>query len=145
MKILSRKTFSITIPILVFLVIASITFFVFTRRSNSPTTSIEKISYINLYSDKFSPNTLAIKINESVEFDSKDGGKHTIVQGKGDGMQDIHNHDSNSSLQSKEFNSDEGYRVNFKQVGTYFFSDTKITNDYVTVVVYDPVNPAKIQ
>lgn len=90
---------------------------------------------------------LLINVGDYVQFNSKDGGEHQIIQGK---PTVEHGHDelsdathgeehgtSSSPLDSGIFKADEGYSLQFKNVGKYEFHDN-FNHDYaITVIVYD--------
>lgn len=126
----------------IFAVASSASFFIF-KKNTVAADSQEVISHVNLYSDHADPNAIDIKVGEYVQFDSKDGKNHVVAQGKGNDYGNDHEH-SADGLESPEFGPDEGYKVNFKKTGTYFFHDHENPNDFITVIVYDPANPAKL-
>ncbi|GAC1413044.1 MAG: hypothetical protein NVSMB66_3890 [Candidatus Doudnabacteria bacterium] len=95
------------------------------------------ITKIDLLSDRAKPDVVAIKINQSVQFDTKDGQKHQISSGKGaDGLGDPHQHDS-TGIESAVFGPEEAYLLKFSKAGTYYFHDHFNPKIAATVIVYD--------
>lgn len=93
-----------------------------------------KVVYeVQLRKENKDPIDLLIKKGESVQFNSKDGGQHQIVQG-GHG----NTTHGTSSLDSGVFNNDEGYLLEFKETGKYDFHDNYDHDYTITVIVYDP-------
>ena len=85
------------------------------------------------------PDALAVKLGESVEFDSRDGKAHSIAQGGGDEFDQNHSHEE-FGVESGQFGPDEAYRVGFTKPGTYHFHDHKNPHIFVTIIVYQPDN-----
>jgi plastocyanin len=97
---------------------------------------------VNLLADRADPTAIAVLKGEYVQFNSKDGKTHNIGQGSGDDPvhqqlgQDVHAHNYNEK-ESGNFGADEGYRVQFNEVGTYAFHDHLNPKISVTVIVYE--------
>lgn len=72
---------------------------------------------VGLDKNKKEPISLEVKLNEYVQFDSEDGQQHQIVQA-GDGE-----HGSDAIGGSEPFGGEEGYRMQFKDIGTYYLQD----------------------
>ncbi len=124
------------------LIISTLFLFIFIKRSTNKTSilnnnSIDLIHHVSLYKTQASPSDILIKKGEFVEFDSKDGGTHIIASGKGNDYDEQHEH-IGTGIESQVFGSDEGYRVQFNEIGTYFFHDHLNPAIAVTVAVYDP-------
>ena len=135
--------------ILIFVLFSVGSFFAIQKISGNKTHEVQKVIHeIQLTDTAITPNDLAIKVGEYVQFNSKDKRKHTIIQGKDDTTSstesNAHNHgDSGVNLKSPEFGEGEGYLVNFKQAGTYYFHDNNYPNDYILVLAYVESNANK--
>ncbi len=102
---------------------------------------------VALTKDQEKPIDLLIDVGDYVQFNSKDGGEHQIIQGKPtvehghDALSDAtHGEEhgtSASPLDSGIIKADEGYIVQFKNVGKYEFHDNYNHHYAVTVIVYD--------
>lgn len=102
---------------------------------------------VSLTKDHNEPIDLLINVGDYVQFNSSDGGEHQIIQGKHTAD---HGHDeyadavhgeahgaTDAPLDSGIIKADEGYLLQFKNVGKYEFHDN-YNHDYeVTVIVYD--------
>lgn len=86
---------------------------------------------VALQSDKASPDTLTLKAGESAQFNSADGKTHQLSLGLGG-----EKHDHAGPYNSGEFKSDEAWRVQFKEPGTYKFHDHFNPKVNILVVVY---------
>lgn len=95
---------------------------------------------VDLYQDKASPNTLAVAVGSYVQFNSKDGKAHELSLGGGGGE-----HEHKGDFQSGEFKADEGWRVQFKEEGTFTFHDHYNPNVNIVVVVYTPGKDYKVR
>lgn len=95
---------------------------------------------IYLYETKASPDTIAVKLGSYLQFNSADGKPHSLSLGKGG---DEHNH--RGKFNSGEFSSDEGWRVQFNEEGSFFFHDHLNPKINVLVVVYTPGKQYKIE
>ena len=100
--------------------------------------STPEIHHINLESGKANPADVLIKIGDYVEFDSKDGKTHDIASGKGNDYGKHHDHTATDGIESGPFAPDEGFKVQFKQIGLFFFHDHLNPNIAISVAVYDP-------
>lgn len=101
------------------------------------------------------PIDILINVGDYVQFNSKDGGEHQIIQGK---PTVEHGHDTGvdaghdetgaaeegeshgvttAPLDSGVFKADEGYSLQFKNVGKYEFHDNYNHEYAITVIVYD--------
>ena len=97
-----------------------------------------EIHYIGLTKGKAEPADVLIKVGDYVEFDSKDGKPHDIASGKGNDYGEKHDHTHGDGVESGAFAADEGYKVQFKQIGMFFFHDHLNPNIAISVAVYDP-------
>lgn len=129
---------------------------------NSRKAAATDVVVVELLADRASPSLVAVKLDQYVQFNTKDGQVHNIGQGKGEGpdrAKDVeastkgHNestphaatdpkdglpHDhQKGSIESGDFKPDEGYRVKFSKAGTYEFHDHYNPKINITVVVYD--------
>lgn len=145
---LSDKTKSINILLLVLIsaVIAFMTTTYFFKNNNQNIITNCNSICVDLMSDGMVPNSLSVKVGETVQFNSKDGKSHNIGLGEGQGVpadehDNIeHNHEHLGSYESGDFKSDEAWRVTFKKVGTYKFHDHYNPKLNILVVVYDSKN-----
>ena len=94
------------------------------------------VHHIALLSTGAEPDALAVKVDEKVQFDSKDGSTHDIASGGGDEYG--HDHDHAEGPESGIFDAGEAYLVTFSKAGVYHFHDHKHPNVFVTVIAYDP-------
>ncbi len=99
-----------------------------------------KDTCVSLYSDKASPNTLAVAVGGYVQFNSKDGKTHDLSLGAGG-----EEHQHVGKFQSGEFKGDEGWRVQFKDEGTFTFHDHYNPKVNIVVIVYTPGKDYKVQ
>ena len=95
------------------------------------------IHHVALTEKGANPTDLLIKVGEYVEFDSKDGRVHDIASGAGDGDGEHHDHTANG-VESGDFKPDEGYRVQFKEIGSYYFHDHLNPTLTISIGVYQP-------
>jgi plastocyanin len=97
---------------------------------------------VAIEADGISPDELAVKIGEFVQFNSADGKSHELTTATDNNAGDhsnIHG-GSKTTVASGIFGADEAWRVQFKQAGTYRLRDTKNANQEILVVVYEPKN-----
>ncbi len=95
------------------------------------------IHHVSLTEQGADPANLLIQVGEYVQFDSKDGKTHDIASGAGDGDGEHHDHTA-TGLESGDFKADEGYRVQFKKIGSYYFHDHLKPSSTISVGVYEP-------
>lgn len=95
---------------------------------------------VALYSDAADPFALTVKAGSFVQFSSADGKKHNIALAHS-GVQ----HNDPSKYESGDFESDEAWKVQFKEDGSYTFRDKYNDKISVSVVVYTPGKDYKIQ
>lgn len=100
---------------------------------------------VALTEEGVNPDTLAVKVGEFVQFNSRDGKKHNISMGKGSDGAESDDHESHSAphehvgdYSSGDFGADEAWRVQFKKAGTYRLHDHYNPKLEVVVVVYEP-------
>lgn len=94
----------------------------------------KKIHQIYLKDDKASPDTVAVEVGESVQFNTDDGLTHYIGLGGGH----AHKETGDGDLKTGEFGPGESYRVLIKKAGTFQFHDHEHANINVLVVAYEP-------
>jgi plastocyanin len=96
---------------------------------------------VALTQDGMHPDELAVKVGDTVQFNSADGRVHNLAAGDG-----AHGHeqaDSASDHQhiggylSGEFGADEAWRVRFDKSGTYLLHDHYDPNLKILIVVYE--------
>ncbi len=109
--------------------------------SQVPAPAAPAVHEVSLFADHAEPTQLLINVGESVQFNSKDGNSHNIDSGAGNAYGETHDHAA-EGIASGEFGPDEGYRVEFKKVGAYFFHDHDHPNITISVAVYDPAAPS---
>lgn len=95
---------------------------------------------VNLLGDKASPNTLAVIKGSYVTFNSADGKSHELTLGD----PASHGHSNAGSFESGVFKSDESFKVQFKEEGTYKFTDKMNPGTTIIVVVYTEGKDYKI-
>lgn len=83
---------------------------------------------VALKTDAATPDTISVKLGDVVQFNSSDGKSHSLSTGLGG---DEHEHTGPYS--SGEFKADEGWRVKFKEAGTFKFHDH--TNPKISILV----------
>ena len=117
------------------------------RTANQVFGSKENPHQVSLTKDQTEPVDLLINVGDYVQFNSKDGSEHQIIQGKptadhghdeyADAVHGEAHGDSVSPLDSGVIKADEGYLVQFKDIGKLEFHDN-FNHDYaITVIVYD--------
>lgn len=128
------------------------------KQANATVGTKENPHMVSLTKDQTKPVDLLINIGDYVQFNSKDGSEHQIIQGKPtqdhghasgtDALHEEEHGEASSPLDSGPFQSDEGYRVQFNELGKYDFHDN-YNHDYtITVIVYDKdkkIEDTKIQ
>ena len=100
---------------------------------------------VSITSEGMSPDTLTVRVGDTVQFNSADGQTHNIGLGAGDDESKPHDdhaiqHEHIGDYVSGDFKSDEAWRVTFKQVGTYKFHDHYNPKQNILVVVYTPTS-----
>lgn len=107
---------------------------------------------VSLTTTGMSPNELAVKIGEFVQFNSADDQMHNISMGRGEDGSKGQNHEAHNAphehigdYSSGDFGADEAWRVQFKKAGTYHLHDHYHPNLQIVIVVYDSNNPTTIQ
>jgi plastocyanin len=91
---------------------------------------------VDLINDKASPDSLAVRVGQIIQFNTKDGQTHDISFGEGDG--DGHAHEHTSSYSSGDFGSGQAWKIHFNKAGTYTLHDHLHPNINVVVVAYNP-------
>lgn len=95
---------------------------------------------VNLLGSKASPDTLAVTVGSYVTFNSADGQSHELTLGD----PSKHGHADAGSFESGVFKSDESFKVQFKQEGTYRFTDKLHQETTIIIVVYTEGKEYKI-
>ncbi len=101
---------------------------------------------VEITKDGIVPDVISVKVGEYVQFNSADGQKHNISNGKGadvsaEGIgRDEHEvpHEHVGAYASGEFQADEAWRVQFKEKGTIKLHDHFNPKQYIAVIVYQP-------
>ena len=164
----NKNTFKKVLPVVISgLVIAIISFagvYALTRNNNEAVASTTQLKVtgsnsdstlgtkenphtVSLTKDETEPVDLLINVGDYVQFNSKDGGEHQIIQGKptadhghdeyADAVHGEEHGKTDSPLDSGVFKADEGYLIQFKDIGKFEFHDN-FNHDYaITVIVYD--------
>jgi plastocyanin len=83
------------------------------------------------------PDELAVKVGETVQFNSADGAKHNLVEGSGQENHSPKHHDNNGGFVSGEFAADEAWRMQFQKAGTYRLHDQYNPSQNILIVVYE--------
>ena len=115
--------------------------------SNSKLGTKQNPYQVALKKSQEAPIDLLIDVGDYVQFNSKDGGEHQIIQGSPsvehghDALSDATHGEEHSTsaspLDSGIIKADEGYIVQFKNVGKYEFHDNYNHRYAITVIVYD--------
>ncbi len=102
---------------------------------------------VSLTKDQSKPVDLLINVGDYVQFNSKDGGEHQIIQGKptadhghdeyADAVHGEEHGKTDSPLDSGVIKSDEGYLLQFNNIGKFEFHDNYNHDSEITVIVYD--------
>jgi plastocyanin len=95
--------------------------------------SCQTIQCVALGSEGANPDTLAIPVGSSVQFNSADDKTHSLSLGKGG---DAHGH--SGPFTSGDFGSEEAWKVQFKEPGTFHFHDHYNPKLNILIVVYEP-------
>lgn len=112
-----------------------------TDKQNERTNQICPASVcVNLNAEGATPSTITVKVGESVQFNSADGKKHSLSLGLGG-----EEHEHTGQYSSGDFKADEGWKVEFKQSGTFKFHDHYNPKINILVVAYEPDKAIKIQ
>lgn len=109
--------------------------------------SKENPHVVSLTKDQKEPVDLLINVGDYVQFNSKDGSEHQVIQGKptadhghdeyADAVHGEEHGKTDSPLDSGIIKADEGYLLQFKNIGKFEFHDN-YNHDYaITVIVYD--------
>lgn len=98
---------------------------------NKPTVNVHVVS---LLKNKAEPDIVAIKTGDYVQFNSSDSNNHELEQGEGNANGNKHDH-KDRGLGSGNFKADEGYKLQFKKEGIFFFHDHYNPDINITVVV----------
>ncbi len=99
---------------------------------------------ITLKDDRAEPDVITVPLGGYAQFNSADGQTHNIGEGSGDEHHDGSHVHTGTSM-SGDFKSDEAWRVQFKQTGTYDFHDHYHPEIHATVIVYQPGGDYKIK
>ncbi|HUP26270.1 MAG TPA: hypothetical protein VM124_01325 [Candidatus Limnocylindrales bacterium] len=104
----------------------------------------QRTTCIALEKDQAQPNAVTVPVGGYVQFNSADGRQHNIGLGGGDEHHDG-KHVHLGAYASGDFKADEGWKVQFNEMGTYDFHDHYHPDIHVTVVVYQPGGDYKIK
>lgn len=112
--------------------------------STSPLGTKENPHEVALTSDNQEPIDLVVKTGEYVQFNSKDGKEHQIVNGSSSEQHGATStgHEG-SELSTGIIKSDEGYLLQFNEVGKFDFHDNYNHHYTISVLVYDPSKSAE--
>lgn len=118
----------------------------------------EKPYEVELKNGNDKPVDLLINKGDYVQFNSKDGRDHQVIQGlatnteHGDTAPDANEHSADAGsrpaadvLDSGIIKPDEGYLLQFNKIGKYAFHDNYDHAYTITVIVYDPSKNPKAQ
>lgn len=98
---------------------------------------------VALKSGSASPDSLSVVAGDYVQFNSADNKIHNLSLGSGDPSHA--GHEASGSLASGDIKADEGWKVQFKNPGTYQFQDKYSPNTKILVVAYTPGGDYKIK
>lgn len=97
---------------------------------------------VALLANNKDPVDIIIKKGEYIQFNSKDGKDHQLIQGAHSKEHGPTGH-TPSPLDSGIIKGDEGYLLQFKETGKYDFHDNYNHNSTISVLVYDPTKSAE--
>lgn len=103
-----------------------------------------------IYDDMVSPNTISVKVGETVLVNNNSSVAKELSLGSGDAGHDTQpaddqtesidqhtgSHDHSTGFSSGVFDVDEAWQVTFSEAGTYFLHDHSNPNLNILVVVY---------
>ena len=95
---------------------------------------------VALHEDRAVPDTIAVEVGDYVQFNSADGKSHNLSLGMGG-----EEHSHAGKFHSGEFQSDEAWKVQFNDEGSFYFHDHLNPRISILVVVYSPGKDYKIQ
>ena len=96
---------------------------------------------VSLFGKTASPDTFAVTVGTYVTFNSADGKSHELTLGDAGS----HSHSNPGSYESGVFNSDESFKLQFKEEGTYTFTDKMNPETTIVVIVYTEGKDYKVQ
>lgn len=99
---------------------------------NSVATGANNVVQVSLLNDHADPDSLSIKVGQTVQFNSKDKHSHFLTSGEGGSD---HQHDK-GGFESGEFGADQAWKATFNKKGTYTVHDHNYPSINVLVVVY---------
>ncbi|MGI9027830.1 MAG: cupredoxin domain-containing protein [Candidatus Saccharimonadales bacterium] len=131
----NRKLLLLLIPaLLIGFVVSFFAVQQFGNKDSASKTGDKPVYSVDLRKENKDPIDLLIKKGEFVQFNSKDGQQHQIVKGGHSSGE----HGGGGMVDSGVFDADEGYQIQFNEVGKFDFHDN-LDRDYtITVIVYDP-------
>lgn len=117
------------------------------KDKQSSVSSCEVTECVSLSAGKASPDTLAVPVGSFIQFNSADGKKYSLTLGEPHdaGQHGTSHAAGDSAFSSGEFGEGEAWRVQFKDRGTYVFTDKLNPNLNMLVVVYQPGGDYKIR
>jgi plastocyanin len=105
------------------------------HHSSAQSASSQEGTVVLLRDSKAVPDTVTVKVGQTVQFNSADGKSHDIASGPGG-----HEHEHTAGIRSGKFSADEGWKVTFSKPGTYYFHDHLNPEISILVVAYNPSN-----
>lgn len=102
------------------------------------------VTCVALKNDHAEPDVITVPVGSYAQFNSADGQLHNLGVGSGDEHHDG-GHKHTGTYVSGDFKSDEAWKVQFKQTGTFDFHDHYRPELHVSVVVYQPGGDYKIK
>lgn len=84
------------------------------------------------------PIDLLISTGDYIQFNSKDGREHQIIQGASTKTEHGGDPHVPSPLDSGVIKADEGYLLQFNNIGKFEFHDNYDHNITITIIAYDP-------
>lgn len=121
-------------------------------RGSSASQSCDVAVCVALTEQGMDPDTITLKKGEFVQFNAADGKTHNLAFGSGADSAAHHDsaesgapHEHAGDTVSGDFESDEAWRAQFNQVGTYRLHDHYNPELEIIVVVYDPASDTTIR
>lgn len=151
-KLLRSKNILFTAMFLAVMITSATITGIFSARSSNADAVLSQQNVMNvaIYDDMVSPNTLSVKVGETVLVNNKSSEPKELSLGSGaagheaqpvdshEASADHHNetHDHSAGFSSGVFGVDEAWQVTFSKPGTYFLHDHSNPKLNILVVVY---------
>lgn len=119
------------------------------KKNSTASTLCEATACVNLLQQGADPLSISVPIGSFVQFNSSDGSKYSLGLGANHSVTNSgaqHDmHAASGAFSSGDFGEGEAWRVQFKDRGTYLFTDKYNEKVTVLVVAYEPGGDYKIK